>query len=244
MMMYSSYEGGSRNSGSSKEEAGGAQDQKRRASPEKRSDGYENNAQRKSAKASGGEATTQEMLEAAARASLRAKFDHVGIDPHSSPDRDVRSIAENRGMTNSPPPPSLAMSAAPQNLALPHGHAGVGGFVRHHLAEQHADHHADHHAVARVHSPILFSAGNESPTHATSNIHLLQLHQAVALAGVSLGHVNSSPLDLMNLAGTRESADLEVSCCILLLRSFSTQKSAVLISFWTSEGGAWSVVSF
>jgi hypothetical protein len=227
MMMDYSYEGGSRNSGSSKEEAG-AQDQKESASPEKRSDGYENNAQRKSPKAStsGGEVVSQEMLEAAARASLRTKFDHVGIDPHSSADRDVRSIAENRTMASSPPPPSLAMSAAPQNLALPHGHAGVGGFVRHHLPEQHAD----HHALARVHSPILFSDGNESHTHATTNIHMLQLHHTVALADVShtSGHANPSPLDLMNLAGRRESADLEVSR-ILLLRSFSTQKSAVLI---------------
>ena len=84
--------------------------------------------------------SSREMLEAAAR-SLRTKFDHVGIDPHSSAvaNRDVRSIAENRGMTNSPPPPSLAMSAAAaSNIPLP-GHTTVGSFVRQHLPEQNTE---------------------------------------------------------------------------------------------------------
>jgi hypothetical protein len=150
------------------------------------------------------------MLEAAARASLRTKFDHAGIDAHSSPDRDVRHIAESRGMTNSPPPPSLAMSP---------GHAGVAGFVRH------PEHNSDHHTIARVPSPILFSPGNESPMHATrTNMHMLQLHHAVALAGVSLSR--PSPSEYMtidagsgaavrpqgnNLPGASETADLEVS---------------------------------
>jgi hypothetical protein len=135
------------------------------------------------------------MLEAAARASLRAKFDHVGIDPHSANERDVRAIAENRGMTQSPPPPSLAMSAAPSNMALS-GHAGVAGFGRQH----HSELNGDHHSVGRVPSPILFSHGSDashSPT--ASNMHMLQLHHAVALAGVSLNRANTSPLDLMTI---------------------------------------------
>lgn len=45
---------------------------------------------------------SRQLLEAAARASLRSKFDHVGIDPHhhgggAVNNRDVRSIAEQRG---------------------------------------------------------------------------------------------------------------------------------------------------
>lgn len=58
----------------------------------------------------GTDSSSRVMLEAAARASLRTKFDHVGIDQLSSSDRDARAIAINRGMTNSPPPPSLTMS--------------------------------------------------------------------------------------------------------------------------------------
>lgn len=168
-----------------------------------------------------GSQSSREMLEAAARASLRTKFDHVGIDPHSSPDRDVRSIAENRGMTNSPPPPSLSMSAA-----LP-GHGGVAGFVRQHLPDQNTE----HHSIPRVPSPIVFSPSNEAQIHSSAsihsatNMHMLQLHHAVALAGVSLGRGAPTPLDLMtidagggmtvrphgSLAATSEGADLEVS---------------------------------
>lgn len=180
-----------------------AHDYRRSTSMEKKADGYYGHAQGASPKAGASgssEASSREMLEAAARASLRTKFDHVGIDPHSSSDRDVRHIAENRGMTNSPPPPSLAMSAAPSNIA----HAGVAGFVRQHLPE------SDHHTIARVPSPILFSPGNESPMHAThTNMNLLQLHHTIALAGALS---RPPPLDLMgNLLGTSDNADLEVS---------------------------------
>ena len=220
MVMDASGEGGARSLGSMAKDEAIAHDLKKNASPEKKTDGYDDHAPGGSPKAGVNgslEASSREMLEAAARASLRTKFDHVGIDPHSSPDRDVRHIAENRGMTNSPPPPSLAMSAAPSNIAL-QGHAGVG-FVR-------QDHHSDHHTIARVPSPILFSPGNESPMHPShANMHMLQLHHAVALAGVSLGRAAPSPLDLMtidagsgaavrsqgNLAGASDNADLEVS---------------------------------
>lgn len=124
----------------------------------------------------------EEMLEAAARASLRSKFDHVGIDPHSpTGPRDVRAMVD-RGLTNSPPPPALA--------TLRHGH----------------DEH--HHGVNRPPSPILFNAGGAPPeapaipaAHANPNIHLLQVHHAAALAGVS-------PLDLIGLAAAKE-ADFE-----------------------------------
>jgi hypothetical protein len=162
-------------------------DRKKSPIREKRTYGYDNNIQRRSPKAGALEDSSREMLEAAARASLRTRFDHVGgIDPHSSPDRDVRSIAENRGMTNSPPPPSLAMSAAPSNIAL-QSHTGVTGFVRQHLPEQNGDHH-----LARVPSPILFSPGNESPMHATTNMHMLQLHHAASLAGRQHSNLASS----------------------------------------------------
>lgn len=168
----------------------------------------------------GSESSSREMLEAAAR-SLRTKFDHVGIDPHSSAaaNRDVRSIAENRGMTNSPPPPSLAMSAAAaSSMALP-GHTGVGSFGRQHLPEQSAD----HALIARVPSPIMFSQASESssigPLHAPPNMQLLHMHHP---HGVSM---SSTPFDVVtieagggralhpnatSLAGTNEGADLEV----------------------------------
>jgi hypothetical protein len=169
----------------------------------------------------GTESSSREMLEAAAR-SLRTKFDHVGIDPHSSAvaNRDVRSIAENRGMTNSPPPPSLAMSAAAaSSIALP-GHGGVGNYVRQHLPEQNADH-----SIARVPSPILFSESSSiGPLHAPPNMQLLHMHHghAAALGGVSM---SSTPFDVVtieaggggpshphatSLAGANEGADLEV----------------------------------
>lgn len=169
---------------------------------------------------------SREMLEAAARASLRTKFDHVGIDPHLSPDRDVRSIAENRGMTNSPPPPSLVLSAAPSNISL-QSHGGVSGFVRQHATDQNGD----HHSIARVSSPILFPPSNEASIHSAANLqpggnmHMLQLHHAVALAGVSLGRGPPSSLELVALedgggvtsrqhGGNGEGADLDVSAAI------------------------------
>jgi hypothetical protein len=118
-----------------------------------------------------------EQLEAA-RASLRTKFDHVGIDPHHlSPERDVRAIVEDRRMTNSPPPPSLSMSPGASNIGLP-GHSGVTGFHR-------------------GTSPVLFSSGSD-PSHLTaaSNMHMLQLHHAASMAGSSMNRGN---LDLSTI---------------------------------------------
>jgi hypothetical protein len=178
-------------------------DNRRNLSPEKKSDHYDGNHHGGRGK-NGGEAT-REMLEAAARASLRSKFDHVGLDSHSSEGRDVRAIAESRGMTNSPPPPSLSMSAALT------GHAGAAGFVRQH----HPDQNPDHPLIARVSSPILFTHGGE-PTHASTSMHMLQLHHAATLAGNSMSGAGSLPFDLAlhgraqgNLGGS-ENPDLEV----------------------------------
>lgn len=197
-------------------------------SPEKNSDGDT-------------ESSSREMLEAAAR-SLRTKFDHVGIDPHSSAvnNRDVRSIAENRGMTNSPPPPSLGMSAAAaSNIALPgHGHSAVGNFVRQH----HPEHNADHSSVARVPSPILFSQSHESPNlaplHAPPNINLLHMHHAAPLAAPLAG----SPFNVLtidasggasaptstNLPGSNEGVDLEV-CFAFVVQIFVLAQCFCLI---------------
>jgi PPP4R2 len=65
------------------------------------------------------ESAAREALEAAARATLRTKFDHVGIDPHSTAalanSRDVLALIESRRLTNSPPPPALSG-------LRPHGH--------------------------------------------------------------------------------------------------------------------------
>lgn len=180
---------------------------------------------------SGDSASSRELLEAAARASLRTKFDHVGIDPHSSPDRDVRSMTESRGMTNSPPPPSLVLSAAPTNITCTlQGHGGVSSFVRQHVS----DPGSDHHSIARVPSPILFPPSNDSTMHGstslqpTAGMHMLQLHHAVALAGVSLGRSPPSSLELMPIedgsgvagrqhGGSTEGADLEVNFTVLFV---------------------------
>jgi hypothetical protein len=160
--------------------AGGLGDSKGEASP----------PERKLPTGSGGEAsggsarmdpssTSREMLEAAARASLRTKFDHVGIDPHhvaAGNNRDVRAIADHRGMTSSPPPPSFSMAAGAPGIALT-GHSS--------LLRQHHD--QDHHGLARAPSPILFNSGGEASSSPPMgpNIHLLHVNHAVAVPGLS-----------------------------------------------------------
>lgn len=131
--------------------------------------------------------TSREMLEAAARASLRTKFDHVGIDPHhaAANSRDVNAIAENRGMTNSPPPPSISVAAAGGTGISLSGH---GGILRQH-------HDQAHHGVARPPSPIFGESSSSPPirpVHANPNIQLLQMSHAAAVAGYS-------PFELMAL---------------------------------------------
>ena len=170
-------------------------------------------AQEKKVDKTTSEATTREQLEAAARASLRTKFDHVGIDPHHhSQDRDVLAMGENRRMTNSPPPPSLAMPPAPTSIGLP-GHPGSPGFSRQHHSDQAGENH-----LARVPSPILFTPGNETPMHAaaaaaaSNNTHMLPIQHAVALSGVSLARGTPSPLELMSIDGTmRQNSNLASS---------------------------------
>lgn len=150
--------------------------------------------------------SSREMLEAAARASLRTKFDHVGggMDPHLSQDRDVRAIAENRGLTNSPPPPTLGLPGLPNH--------SVSGFVRQHVTDQNGD----HHSIVRAPSPILFPPAEATAgihpgagIQSSPNMHMLQLHHAVALAGVNLGRSPPASLDLMD--GNAEGADIDVS---------------------------------
>lgn len=135
------------------------------------------------------EELSREMLEAAARASLRTKFDHVGIDPHSSAvnSRDARSVAENRGMTNSPPPPSLGMTCN-SAIVLPGGHSGL--LRQHNHGSPTSPDRDQLYSLVRTPSPILFNnSGCESsppsmaPLHA--NIQLMQMHHPVAMTGVS-----------------------------------------------------------
>lgn len=160
----------------------------------------------------------RESLEAAARASLRTKFDHGGTDSHSLHGRDILSIVENRGMTNSPPPPSLVLSAAPSNISHPN-HKDVSGFTRQQVSGQNID----HHSVPCVRSPILFPSTNEAVVrvgatqHPTTNVQMLHLHHAVALAGVSLGKQATPSLDLLAIddegglqARQQEGGDTEV----------------------------------
>lgn len=137
-------------------------------------------------------------LEAAAKASLRHKFENIGHDPHGAVDRDARG--PNRGMTSSPPPPSLGL---PGPATMP-GH----GFVRHlsdhppGVGESSPEALGHHSHLARPPSPILFSAGSDpsspnsltAPIHPSHNMHLLQMHHAAAMAGVPLG---SAPLNFV-----------------------------------------------
>jgi hypothetical protein len=154
----------------------------------------------------------RELLEAAAKAQLRHKFDHIGGEHHHgagaslglSESQEIRGMGGNRGMTTSPPPPSLLNSP---NLAA------VASFVRH-LTEQHqhalpggdgvaisADGvHSLHPLVARAPSPILFSSGgdsglnNHAALHSSHGLHLLQMHHSAAMAGLVTGN---SPLDIV-----------------------------------------------
>jgi len=150
--------------------------------------------------ASSDSSTSREILEALSRDSLRTKFDYVGTEhnvPNIANERDIRVIAENRRMTNSPPLPGLNMApgvASGPKISVP-SHGDVNSYVRQHLSEQQQN--EDHDLVARVTSPILFSPRNESNLETTAtNMHMLQFHHAVALAGVSLNRPNNpSPLD-------------------------------------------------
>jgi hypothetical protein len=69
---------------------------------------------------SSAEDAARELLEAAARASLRTKFDHVGLVDQGNHKRDVAArmmIAESsRGLTKSPPPPSVSSMAVAAHL--------------------------------------------------------------------------------------------------------------------------------
>lgn len=96
-------------------------------------------------------------------------------------------------MTSSPPLPGLNMTSAAANISIPN-HGGVNGFVRQHLSEQQPPQNPDHQSVARVGSPILFPHGNEPHLETTStNMHMLQLHHAVALAGATLNRTGNLP---------------------------------------------------
>jgi PPP4R2 len=130
---------------------------------------------------------SREMLEAAARASLRTKFDHVGIDPHSSAavnNREARSIAENRGMTNSPPPPSLSIAGSP-GMSLPGAHSGL---LRQH---SHGSPSSPTSPKVRAPSPILFNNSGESssppmaPLRNPVNLHLYQMQHSASVGGMS-----------------------------------------------------------
>jgi hypothetical protein len=143
-----------------------------------------------------GDIEKEELLEAA-RASLRSKFDHVGIDPHSAV---ANANREQQTGNRSPPPPNFPGSAGGMALA---GHAHGALLRAHHDQEPPG---AGGHALAvRTPSPpIMFQStdGGSSPksnspaairpTH--QSLQLLQMHHAAVLGGVS-------PFDLIGLNG-------------------------------------------
>ena len=140
--------------------------------------------------ANGKELSSKEILEAAARAQLRSKFDHVGIDPHSSSavDRSVPGIP-NRGMTSSPPPPGLASAAS---ALSPHG--AVSGFARHVGEHPTGDSSCDStpHPLTVQQNPMpFFSAANDTATpipavRANHGIQMLQMHNHSSTQGIIL----------------------------------------------------------
>jgi hypothetical protein len=144
--------------------------------------------------ATGKELSSKEILEAAARAQLRSKFDHVGIDPHSSSavDRSVPGIP-NRGMTSSPPPPGLASAAA----LSPHG--AVSGFARHVGEHQTGDSSSDstpHPLTVQQNPTPFFSAANDTATpipavRANQGIQMLQMRSHSSTVN------NPPPLELV-----------------------------------------------
>jgi hypothetical protein len=146
---------------------------------------------------------SQKMQESVARASMLSKFDHVGIEPHSSVDRDARAMAIHRGMTNSPPPPSLTLPGG-----LP-SHP-VSGFVRHHVQEK-SD---NHFLVVSSPSPHLLASSEVTGTHSAAylqssrTVPLLPIHPAVALSSAFLGQRIAAPLDV---DGNAEVPEIEVS---------------------------------
>jgi len=151
----------------------------------------------------------EELLEAA-RASLRSKFDHVGIDPHSAVSNANRDHQNgNRNLTNSPPPPNFAGTATGMGLS---GHAH-GGLLRHHDQEHPGSPGSS--LVVRTPSPVMFKStpdgatspkkASPTPVHPThQNLQLLQMHHAAVLAGVS-------PFELMGLNGGIHAASTQHS---------------------------------
>lgn len=138
-------------------------------------------------------------LEEAARASLRAKFDHAGIDPHSP-------TAADRKNAGSPPPPGLALGSPAMALS-PHA------LARHLVGEHSPPSPRD----GTSHPLAFFSAAIENGTpiqalHANHSIHLLQMHHAAALAGVP---ITNPPLELLiNAAAARGTqATGAPACC-------------------------------
>lgn len=159
----------------------------------------------------------RELLEAAAKAQLRHKFDHIGGEHHhgaaaslgATDPQDFRTIGANRSMTTSPPPPGL--SSAPNLTLSPH--TTVPTFARH-LTEQQL------HTLSGVdgiscpvdgiqsHNPMmtrsppqmLYSLGsgigmnNPLVIHPNHSVHLLQMNHATALAGKTAGN---TPLDIV-----------------------------------------------
>lgn len=140
---------------------------------------------------SSSESSSRETLEALARASLRTKFDNVGLDPLASNinERDIQTIAENRGMTNSPPPPNLNMAASIQA-------GGLNSYTRHHSPERQTSDQGST-LICGSGSTICFSSvrnATDVNLETATNLHMLQLH---ALSAASLNSSSSSPLELM-----------------------------------------------
>lgn len=159
--------------------------------------------------------TKRELLEAAAKAQLRQKFDHIGGDYHHGAaaslsaidSQDLRTVGGNRSMTTSPPPPSVSNAT---NLTMS-PHATVPTFARH-LTEQQLHTLSGGDGISSAldgiqpHSPmmtrsspqILYSPGsgigmnNSLVIHPNHGLHLLQMHHAIALAGELVGN---SPWD-------------------------------------------------
>lgn len=157
---------------------------------------------------------TQESLEAAARASLRTKFDHTGIDPHLAAinHRDDLDLSDIREMTKSPPPPHLSMTSSPPGLALS-GHGSLLG--QHHLQSEH-----EPHQMGPMSSELMYKQGGEkSPSSMShgegqgiSRMKLLHLRHTSSLGNETpfqIGGVMKSNGDKSALATSASDSDVD-----------------------------------
>ncbi|GAX26552.1 hypothetical protein FisN_21Lh018 [Fistulifera solaris] len=160
---------------------------------------------------SSAEDAAREVLEAAARASLRTKFDHVGLVDQGNHKRDVAArmmmSESSRGLTNSPPPPSVSSMAVAAHLT------GHGSSL---LRTQQHHHHEPTTELGRA-LACSSPTNGATPTSPSSLIFPESMHtnhlsmlRGTTLSGLTpLELAAFSATDLNNSSSNNKDADLE-----------------------------------